>query len=100
MPACFSSWLHPGPGSATYSDQPFREYRHFEFRVGNKELQTALRAMKGRWSELAAVSEEPSDYQLTHFNVNPEVYAPSGSRGRLGLTLRDIRVLLLAPPKE
>ena len=46
------------------------------------------------------VSEDPSDYQLTHFNVNPEVYAPSGSRGRLGLALRDIRVVLLAPSAE
>jgi len=31
-----------------------------------------------------------------HFNINPEVYAPQGSRGHLGLSLRDIRVELLA----
>jgi hypothetical protein len=41
------------------------------------------------------MSEEPRDYQLTHFNINPEVYAPSESRGRLGLALRAIRVLLV-----
>ena len=39
---------------------------------------------------------DPRDFELVHFNVNPEVYAPEGSRGRLGLALRDMRVVLLA----
>lgn len=89
-----SAWLHPGPGSQCFQDQPFAGYRHFEFRVGSAELRTAVQAMKRRWPKLAEMSEEPSDYQLTHFNINPEVYAPQGSRGRLGLALRDIRVEL------
>ena len=92
-----SAWLHPGPASASFTEQPFAEYRRFEFRVGPADLQAAVRAMKGRQPRYADVSEDPRDYQLTHFNVNPEVYAPRGSRGRLGLALRDIRVLLLAP---
>ena len=58
------------------------------------ELLTAVKAMKRRWPQLAEVSEEPRDFQLTHFNVNPEVYAPDGSRGRLGLAY--IRVAILA----
>ena len=92
-----SAWLHPGPGSACFTDSLFDQYRRFEFRVGQKELQAAIAAMKNRWPRFADVSEDPRDYQLIHFNVNPEVYAPSGSRGRLGLALRDIRVSLLAP---
>ena len=40
---------------------------------------------------------ESADDPLVHFNVNPEVYAPEGSRGGLGLAMRDIRVVLLAP---
>jgi hypothetical protein len=91
-----SAWLHPGPNSAHFADRTFNEYRRFDFRVGPTELRVAIAAMKKRLPRLAEVSDEPSDYQLLHFNVNPEVYAPDGSRGRLGLALRDIRVLLLA----
>jgi len=81
-----SAWLHPGPGSAHFADQPFSPYQHFDFRVGSTELLTAVKAMKRRWPQLAEVSEEPRDFHLTHFNVNPkctrpmEVEAAWGSR--------------------
>ena len=83
--------------STRLADKPLPQYRRFDFRVGPEELVAVIVAMKSRLPDLAAASEDPSDYQLTHFNVNPEVYAPEGSRGRLGLALRDIRLLLLAP---
>lgn len=92
-----SNWLHPGPGSSHFQDKPLTTYRRFDFRVGPEELRAAVAAMKGRLPDLAAASDEPSDYQLTHFNVNPEVYAPEGSRGRLGLALWNIRIVLLVP---
>jgi hypothetical protein len=92
-----SAWLHPGPGSAHFADRAFDDYRRFEFRVGPAELRTAIAAMKKRLPKMADASEDPRDYQLLHFNVNPEVYAPEGSRGRIGLALRDMRVVLLAP---
>ena len=92
-----SAWLHLGPGSAHFTGVPFDKYRRFDFRVGAEELRTAVVGMKKRLPDLADAAEDPSDYQLTHFNVNPEVYAPEGSRGRLGLALRDIRVVLLEP---
>ena len=90
-----SAWLHPGPGSQHFQDQPFSSYRRFEFRVGGSELQTVVRAMKQRWPKLQNMSEEPHDYQLTHFNINPEVYAPPASRGRLGWRVRDIRITIV-----
>ena len=92
-----SAWLHPGPGSAQLTDRTFDDYRKFDFRVGATELRAAIVAMRKRLPKLADASEDPRDYQLVHFNVNPEVYAPEGSRGRLGLAMRDIRVVLLAP---
>jgi hypothetical protein len=52
--------------------------------------------MKKANPKLATASEDPSDYQLIHFNINPEIFAPQGTRGQLGLTLRDIRVELVA----
>ena len=51
--------------------------------------------MKKAMPKLAPASENPRDYQLIHFNLNPEVFAPKGSRGRLGLALRNIRVELV-----
>jgi hypothetical protein len=65
--------------------------------VGATELRAAIVAMRKCLPKLTDASEDPRDYQLVHFNVNPEVYAPEGSRGRLGLAMRDIRVVLLAP---
>jgi hypothetical protein len=91
-----SKWLHPGPGSAEFADRPFDDYRRLDFRVGPAELRAAISAMRKRLPKTADISDDPSDYRLLHFNVNPEVYAPEGSRGRLGLAMRDIRVLLLA----
>ena len=90
-----SAWLHPGPNSVRFTDRPFDAYRRFDFRVGPAEVRTAVAAMKNRWPDLANASEDAGDYQLTHFNLNPEVYAPDGSRGQLGLAVRDIRVLLV-----
>jgi hypothetical protein len=90
-----SAWLHPGPRSQHFQARSFASYRPFEFRVGASELRTVVRAMKQRWPKLQNMSEEPHDYQLTHFNINPEVYAPAASRGRLGLALRDIRVSIV-----
>ncbi|MEN3940603.1 hypothetical protein WJU23_04855 [Prosthecobacter sp. SYSU 5D2] len=92
-----SQWLHPGPGSALFSDKPFTQYRPISVRVSAAGLRAALLAMKKARPKLVAVSEDPRDYQLIHFNINPEVYAPTGSRARLGLALRDVRVELLAP---
>lgn len=92
-----SQWLHPGPGSALYAGQPFTGYRPVSVRVTAAGLRTAIAAMREAMPNVAAASEDPRDYQLIHFNINPEVSAPQGSRGRLGLSLRGIRVELLAP---
>lgn len=92
-----SRWLHPGPGSSLFTDTPFDHYRRMIVRVGPGELRAAIAAMRRAIPALAAASEDPRDYQLIHFNINPEVSAPRASRGRLGLSLRDIRVELLAP---
>ena len=91
-----SQWLHPGPASAMFTDKPFDAYRKIEVRVTSAEIRAALVAMKKTMPKLTEVSEVPSDYQLIHFNINPEVYAPQGSRGQLGLSLRDIRVELIS----
>ncbi len=92
-----SRWLHPGPDSTLFTDQPFTDYRRIEVRVTAAELRVALVAMRKAMPKLATASEDPRDYQLAHFNINPEVFAPTGSRGRLGLSIRNVRVELLAP---
>jgi hypothetical protein len=91
-----SQWLNPGPSSALFTDKPFADYRHIEVRVTAPQLRAALLAMKKAMPKLATASEDPRDYQLIHFNINPEVFAPQGSRGQLGLALRNVRVELFA----
>jgi hypothetical protein len=90
-----SKWFHPGPGSACFSDKPFDDYRRFDYRVRSSELHVALTAIRDRLPHHADMSSDPGDYQLTHFNLNPEVYSPNDSRGQLGLSIRDIRVRVL-----
>lgn len=87
-----SQWMHPGNNSALFTSQPFSEYRHYDVRVTAAELKTAIAAMQRRFPETAAVSGNIAELRLIHFNLNPEVFAPKGSRGRLGLALRGIRV--------
>ena len=90
-----SQWMHPGKDSALFTSQPFSEYRRYDVRVTAAELKTAIVAMQKRFPETAAVSGNVTDLRLVHFNLNPEVFAPNGSRGRLGLALRNIRVELV-----
>jgi hypothetical protein len=82
--------------SALFTSQPFSDYRHYDVRVTAAELKTAIMAMQKRFPETAVVSGNIADHRLIHFNVNPEVFAPKGSRGRLGLALRNIRVELVS----
>jgi len=101
LPILFSSlnlrsqWLHPGTGSSQFTDKPFEDYRRIDVCLGPEELRAAIASMRKAMPQFAAASEDPRDYQLIHFNINPEVSAPQGSRGQLGLALRDIRVELL-----
>jgi hypothetical protein len=60
------------------------------------ELKNAIHAMQARFPETSAVSDNPADLRMVHFNLNPEVFAPKASRGRLGLTLRDVCVEVLS----
>jgi hypothetical protein len=90
-----SQWMHPGKGSALFTSQPFADYRRYDVRVTSAGLKTAIVAMQKRFPETAAVSGNVTDLRLVHFNLNPEVFAPNGSRGRLGLALRNIRVELV-----
>jgi hypothetical protein len=90
-----SQWMHPGKDSALFTSQPFSEYQRFDLRVTAAELKTAIAAMQKRFPETAAISGNIADLRLIHFNLNPEVFAPKDSRGRLGLALRDMRVEVL-----
>lgn len=90
-----SQWMHPGKDSALFTSQPFSEYQRYDVRVTAAELKIAIHAMQARFPETAAVSDNATDLRLVHFNLNPEIFAPEGSRGRLGLALRDVRVELL-----
>jgi len=92
-----SHWMHPGKDSALFTSQPFSEYRRYDIRVTAAELKTAIVAMQKRFPETAAVSGDIANLHLIHFNLNPEVFAPKATRGRLGMALRDVRVEVLAP---
>ena len=91
-------WLHPADGSAEAQAAPFSDYRRFEFRVGAEELLHGLAALHRRFPETASLSTDPADYQLVHINLNPEIYAPPGSRGQIGLAVKGLRVALQARP--
>ena len=75
-----------GIGYQTYS-----EWRSFSFRVGSTEIANAARALRARYSQLS-MSSDMADYSLTHFNINPEIYAASGENARIDTSIRNWRI--------
>lgn len=93
---------HMAPGSASFTSTPWTGFRAYDFRVSASELSVALADTQHTFGlSEAELSSNPADYRLVHFNFNPELYAPAGSGGRLGVSVRNIvvaRYLRAAPP--
>ncbi len=68
-------FIHRWPGSADFAGQAFAEARTFDLRISQDEFQRMLDAVVA--SSPRAYSRDPADYQLVHWNLNPEVYDPS-----------------------
>jgi len=82
---------HVASDSATFSAAPWSGYRHFEFRVNRAEFSAAIQDVKTRFAlNDAQLSPDASDYRLIHLNVNPEVYAPAGGGGRIGVSIQNV----------
>lgn len=88
-----SAFLHLAPGSATFRQTPWSGFTHFGLRITRATFALALQALVAKTGPSAGYSTSPEDYQLIHFNFNPEVYAPTGlGSGQLGLSVRRIHV--------
>lgn len=82
-----------GPGSSISQSSPWRGYRRFEYRVSADQVKAMASALG------AAFSTDPKDYQLTHFNLNPEISFPEGAKGYLGTSFRKISISVIIEPE-
>ncbi len=84
---------HLGPGSYSFTQTPWSGWRPYDNRVNAFEFARALRDIKCRFAlDDTQLSPDPADYQLVHFNWNPETYVPSGATATLGASVRNIRI--------
>ncbi len=76
--------------SAGYSDTTWGGFRYFEYRINWTQFQAALNALRTTTGD-QTWSTNPGDYQLMHFNYNPEVSAVAGQgTGTIGSSIRNI----------
>jgi hypothetical protein len=73
------------------SNIPYSDWRSFSYRMGANEIASAAWALRARYPKLA-ISSDVADYSLTHFNINPEIYAASGENARIDVSIRNWRV--------
>ncbi|MDD5302235.1 MAG: hypothetical protein PHS14_03925 [Elusimicrobia bacterium] len=86
-----------GPGSSISQSSPWRGYRRFEYRVNADQVKAMARDLN--LAHGASFSTDPKDYQLVHFNLNPEIHFPEGAKGYLRTSFRKISISVIIPPK-
>ena len=83
----------PVPGSSSFALTPFSGERYFAFELSGGQFRQALRDLNTAKVAHVVFSESPADYQLKHYNINVESWAPSPECDpRIGLSWRDITV--------
>jgi hypothetical protein len=86
----------PVPGSAFFSLTPFSGERYFAFDLSDSQFRQALQDLNAARVAPVVFSENPADYQLKHYNINVESWAPSPECDpRIGLSWRDITISMV-----
>ncbi len=80
------------PTSRGFQSQTWAGYRPFQFAMTAHNLRNAVRAVKSAFQQqYGALSEDPRDYRVFHFNFNPEV-AYFGGNASIGVAFNNIRI--------
>ncbi len=81
-------------GSQSFLWWTFGGFRPFSMTVSGSQLANAIRSIKLRYPALAnRLSDNPADYELRHFNFNPEIYTPNAAHfAHIGVTERNLRI--------
>jgi hypothetical protein len=79
------------PSSDGFQAKPWKGYKPFVFAISPVNLQNAIASVRARFAQYAALSGDPADYEVVHFNFNPEV-AFFGGEGRIGVACENIHV--------
>lgn len=80
------------PTSRGFQAQTWAGYRPFQFAMTADNLRNAIRAVKSTFQQqYGALSEDPKNYRVFHFNFNPEV-AYFGGSASIGVAFNNIRI--------
>jgi len=80
------------PTSAGFQSQTWPGYKAFQFAVTARNLRNAIQAVKTTFpQQYGNLSNDPANYQVFHFNFNPEV-AYFGGNAAIGVAFNNIRI--------
>lgn len=82
------------PTSKGFQSQTWTGYKPFQFAMTARNLRNAIHAVKSTFpQQYGALSDDPANYQVFHFNFNPEV-AYFGGNASIGVAFNNIRISL------
>lgn len=73
--------------AANFSCATFADWRQMTFAVGPAQITAAVAALRAKYPALK-LSTNPSDYSLTHSNVNPELAVRPGEAARIDVGIK------------
>ena len=82
-------------GSQRAAVDTWRGFRKFSLYITPANFRAAIQDLAAKHASMGDLSPRPEDYELLHFNVNPEVFAPPGARASVGLSVTGIEIGLL-----
>ncbi len=92
-------FLRRAEGSTGFTQGTWTGYQWYGLRISRGKFTRALHALVAKTGPAAGYTTSPGDYQLIHFNFNPEVYAPQGQgQGQLGLSVRRLHIARYQAP--
>jgi hypothetical protein len=81
-------------GSTAFTGYPFAGYHSYSITISGSQLGGAIQSLKTRYPHLVGrLSDNPADYELRHFNFNPEIFVPNQLHfAHIGLTVRNLEI--------
>ena len=82
-------------GSQRAAVDAWRGFRRFSLYITPANFRAAIQDLTAKHPSMGDLSPHPEDYELLHFNVNPEIFTPPGARASIGLSVTGIEIGLL-----
>ena len=94
----YHTYTTPLDSSQNFTGTPWNGFRRMKYGISRANFQYAINKLKNSCTNCVQnlYSGDPSDYELVHYNFNPEVHFVNtpGSHGMMALSFRNLTVSL------